>query len=80
MGFTAVAAVFETYEILESILHKLPMKDLLFAQKVCKTFKQIIGRSGKLQRALFFKQVPAKTQKVASQGNGKRSSRPRSHN
>lgn len=57
MAFQSVNAVFETYEILETILHKLPIKDILFAQRVCKSFKEVIARSRRLQRALFFEQV-----------------------
>ena len=46
--------VYNTAELLESILHNLPTKDLLLAQRVCRQWKQAIERSPKLQRALFF--------------------------
>lgn len=42
-------------ELLESILVELPMKDLLFAQKICKHWKAVIDTSDKLQKALFLK-------------------------
>lgn len=50
-------AVFSTAELLESILHELPTKDLLLAQAVSKHWKATIDNSPKLQRALFFKPV-----------------------
>ncbi|KAK5732323.1 hypothetical protein LTR17_010637 [Elasticomyces elasticus] len=49
------AQVLALPELLETILLGLPIKDLLFAQKVCKTWKQIMGESTSIQRALFFK-------------------------
>ena len=44
-------------ELLELILHYLPMKDLLLAQRVSLRFKEVIDTSVQLQRQLFF--VPA---------------------
>ncbi|KAK5686550.1 hypothetical protein LTS10_002670 [Elasticomyces elasticus] len=41
-------------EILEAILLQLPPHDLLFAQKVCKDWKQAIEASPSIQKALFF--------------------------
>ncbi|KAK3651605.1 mitochondrial 2-methylisocitrate lyase [Elasticomyces elasticus] len=41
-------------ELVEIILLGLPTRDLLFAQKVCKTFKDVIDRSKSIQKALFF--------------------------
>ncbi|KAK4956727.1 hypothetical protein LTR10_006255 [Elasticomyces elasticus] len=40
-------------EVLENILLGLPIKDLLFAQKVCTTWKQVMEGSPGIQRALF---------------------------
>ncbi|KAK5710228.1 hypothetical protein LTR17_019063 [Elasticomyces elasticus] len=42
-------------ELLENILLRLHTRDLLFAQKVCKAWKEVMEASPKLQRALFFK-------------------------
>ncbi|KAK5697271.1 hypothetical protein LTR97_007407 [Elasticomyces elasticus] len=47
--------VFSTYELLEMILLQLPMRDLLFACGVSKTFQDIINRSEPIQQALFMK-------------------------
>jgi hypothetical protein len=41
-------------ELLEAVLLKLPLKDLIFAQKICKHFKRVIETSASLQKALFF--------------------------
>lgn len=46
--------LFNTVELLENILSKLPIKDLLFAQSVCKTWKNCIEHSKILQQGLFF--------------------------
>ncbi|KAK5739769.1 hypothetical protein LTR17_005055 [Elasticomyces elasticus] len=46
--------VLNSPKLLEPILLKLPMRDMLFAQKVCKTFKQVIDTSWNIQQALFF--------------------------
>ncbi|KAK5726346.1 hypothetical protein LTR17_012777 [Elasticomyces elasticus] len=50
-------------ELLENILLQLPMRDLLFAQKVCKTWKLIIDASPAIQKALFF--APGTVEDVA---------------
>ncbi|KAK3656833.1 hypothetical protein LTR56_002814 [Elasticomyces elasticus] len=41
-------------ELLENILLCLPMKDLLFSQKVCKTWKGAVDTSPHIQEALFY--------------------------
>ncbi|KXT01885.1 hypothetical protein AC578_2173 [Pseudocercospora eumusae] len=46
-----------TTELLEAILVQLPIKDLLFAQLVCSTWKNCIEASPRLQQGLFF-QLP----------------------
>ncbi|GAB1740981.1 hypothetical protein NU219Hw_g6235t1 [Hortaea werneckii] len=46
--------VFGIPELAEMILLNLPMKDLLFAQLVCKDIKNLIDSSTPIQRALFF--------------------------
>lgn len=46
--------VFLTTELLERILVKLPMKDLLLAQRVSKKFRNVINGSKTLRQALFF--------------------------
>lgn len=51
-----------SYELLVMVLHCLPTKDLLLAQRVCRTWRTVIGREHKLQRALFLK--PAKAPMV----------------
>lgn len=43
------------YELLELILLELPVRDLLFAQLVCRTFKATIDRSEPIQQRLFFR-------------------------
>lgn len=40
-------------ELLEHTLHYLRIKDLLFAQQVCRRWKEVIESSKKLQQALF---------------------------
>ncbi|GAB1735258.1 hypothetical protein NU219Hw_g2901t1 [Hortaea werneckii] len=47
-----------TLELLEGVLCKLPLQDLLRAQSVCKQWQMVIDRSKKLQRALYFEPVP----------------------
>ena len=42
-------------ELLEAILEEVPPKDLLRCQRVCRTWKDTIDGSTKLQEALFFK-------------------------
>ncbi|KAK5736213.1 hypothetical protein LTR17_007553 [Elasticomyces elasticus] len=41
-------------ELVEIVLLGLPTRDLLLAQRVCKTFKDVIDRSKNIQKALFF--------------------------
>ncbi|RMY86147.1 hypothetical protein D0862_10995 [Hortaea werneckii] len=48
-------AVLHTTELLENILYFLPMKDLLFAQRVCTEWRELIQRSVPLQEALFLR-------------------------
>lgn len=47
-------AVFCTTELLDDILLQLTMKDLLFAQRVCRRWRDVIQQSKPLQKALFF--------------------------
>ncbi|KAK3630919.1 hypothetical protein LTR56_017192 [Elasticomyces elasticus] len=42
-------------ELLENMLLQLPIRDLLFAQKVCTEWKDVIDTSPSIQRALFLK-------------------------
>ena len=51
----AVARVFGTTELLEGILLRLPMRDLLFAQQVNSKWRAVIRGSIKLQVKLYFK-------------------------
>jgi hypothetical protein len=51
-------AVFETFELLETILFELPMQTLLLSQRVNKQWKSVLEGSTKLQQALFFKPIP----------------------
>lgn len=46
--------LFGNAKLLEMVLLRLPLKDLLFAQSVCKTWKNTIDNSADLQKALFF--------------------------
>lgn len=55
---SARSRAFGVTEVLENILLKLPIRDLLFAQGVSKQFQQVILDSITLQRALFFKPTP----------------------
>jgi hypothetical protein len=63
---TATQAVLATAELLELILLNLPIKDILFAQKVCKQWKQLIDSSPLLQQALFLKPAPASSAAIDS--------------
>ncbi|KAI6829014.1 hypothetical protein KC327_g7125 [Hortaea werneckii] len=45
--------VFGIPELAEAILLNLPIKDLLFAQLICKDIKNLIDGSTRIQRALF---------------------------
>lgn len=51
---SATTKVLGTNELLEMILLKLPLRDVLLAQLVCKTWRADITASIDLQRALFF--------------------------
>jgi len=51
----AAQRTFDVPELLEHVLLQLPIKDLLFAQKVCKHWKQTIEASPRAQQALFFR-------------------------
>lgn len=48
-------------KLVKLILRRLPMKTLLLAQRVSRSFKQIIDNSTTLQRQLFFKPAPVKS-------------------
>ncbi|USW56029.1 Putative F-box domain-containing protein [Septoria linicola] len=52
-GSAACTKTFNTAELLESILLFLPLRDLLKAQQVCKSWSMSIRASIKAQRALF---------------------------
>ncbi|KAK4618101.1 hypothetical protein CLAFUW4_11934 [Fulvia fulva] len=64
-SYTAAHVVINTPELLDNILLRLPMKRLLFSQRVNKQFKATIDGSIKLQQALFFK-VDPKNAKIFS--------------
>ncbi|KAK0345939.1 hypothetical protein LTR91_017966 [Friedmanniomyces endolithicus] len=49
----ATAKVLGLTELLEPILLRLPTRDLLFAQAVCRTWQQVITTSIHIRRALF---------------------------
>lgn len=51
---TKAHQVFEKPDLLTSILINLSTRDLLLSQKVCKTWKQTVSNSIKLQKALHF--------------------------
>ncbi|KAF2501434.1 hypothetical protein BU16DRAFT_534108 [Lophium mytilinum] len=50
---SATSRVLSTTELLEHILLRLPPPSLLFAQRICTTWRSLIQRSLPLQRALF---------------------------
>ncbi|KAF2815063.1 uncharacterized protein BDZ99DRAFT_189889 [Mytilinidion resinicola] len=50
---SATSRVLSTTELLEHILLHLPPPSLLFAQRICTTWRSLIQRSLPLQRALF---------------------------
>jgi hypothetical protein len=50
----AAPQVFDTTVLLEMILYKLPVKDLLFAPRITGQWEAVIGNSVKLQQAVFF--------------------------
>ena len=51
---SAAARVFAIAELHESILHQLPMRDLLLAQRVCSSWKDAITTSTLLLQQLYF--------------------------
>lgn len=55
---SAVDRFCSTPELLENMLLKLPMQDLLLAQRVCSRFQATIAGSIKIRRALFFEPEP----------------------
>ncbi|KAK5687739.1 hypothetical protein LTS10_001879 [Elasticomyces elasticus] len=54
---SAAAAVTDNVELTEMILLNLPLLDILMAQRVNRTWQQLIATSPDLQRALFFRPV-----------------------
>lgn len=52
---SAVAETLTTTELLEAVLRKLPMEDLLRAQQVSKYWAQVIAGSIAIQKALFMR-------------------------
>ncbi|KAI7356321.1 hypothetical protein KC320_g2318 [Hortaea werneckii] len=54
-SMSAVAKVFTTVELLELILLKLPMQDLLRARQVRDHWRQVIVSSAAIQKALFLR-------------------------
>ena len=54
----ACQRVFNTFELVESILMLLPLRDLLRVQAVCKHWNGVIGSSSSIQEVLFLR--PAK--------------------
>ncbi|ETS80707.1 hypothetical protein PFICI_08236 [Pestalotiopsis fici W106-1] len=67
---TAVASVWAISEIAESILARLPMKDLLLAQRVSTSWKYLIKSSPVLQELLFMRPRQSETVPKSS-SNGK---------
>ncbi|KAK4539692.1 hypothetical protein LTR36_010455 [Oleoguttula mirabilis] len=57
---TTAATVFAVPELLEAVLLELPAQDLLLATRVNTTFRNAIGSSVRIQRALFFTPTPVK--------------------
>lgn len=50
---SAVAEVFDTYELLESILLHLPWHRLVAAERVCKPWRDLVQKSSRASKALF---------------------------
>ena len=46
---------FGTFELLEQILLSLPLKDVLLMQRIGKIWRDVVMKSHKLRRSLFFK-------------------------
>ena len=49
--------VFNTVELIEAVLLELPLRDILLAQQVCKTWQAAIAASSPLQRALCLQPI-----------------------
>ncbi|KAK3691903.1 hypothetical protein LTR37_018334 [Vermiconidia calcicola] len=64
----ASVRVLDTVELLEHILYKLPMRDLLLSQRVCKQWQAVIKASKKLQCALFFEPLDGSPLLAVTQG------------
>lgn len=62
MGTPESTVLLETAELLEMVLLRLPCKDLLLAQRVCKTWQNAINASPEIQQALCFR--PLEDQRV----------------
>jgi hypothetical protein len=60
----ASAKVFDTYELLEDILLRLPLRQLLIVQRVSKIFRQLVQNSLRIQKALFLTPVTSKTGEI----------------
>lgn len=56
---SAAAAVFGTYELVENILSRLPMLDLVHGRRVSQCWKAVIDRNEALQQKLFMSPAPA---------------------
>ena len=54
----ASAAVFGTYELLEQVLSNFSFHDLVRAQQVCGSWKDLIGTSKAIQQQLHLEPVP----------------------
>lgn len=68
----AMHQVFAIFELLEKICLELPIKDLLVnAQRVCKTWREIITQSVKLQQALFLAPLPGPSLQFMSKSGPK---------
>ncbi|GAB1729949.1 hypothetical protein NU195Hw_g4428t1 [Hortaea werneckii] len=61
LGQNLATKVLGIPELAETILLNLPMKDLLFAQLICKDIKNLIDSSKPIQGALFFLPGEAKS-------------------
>jgi hypothetical protein len=61
---SAAALVFNTPELLELILACLPLKYILHANRINKTFRAVISSSPLLQRALYFRPASFSKQNV----------------
>ena len=64
----AAACVLDTVELFEAILVCLPAKELLLTQRVSRRWRDVIGRSIKLQRALFLEPNKGKPLTLALDG------------